>query len=131
MQLRNFYIVATIQQTKHNICHYSKISPLALTHLRSLSMKDSTLDHTCSCGIFSHSRIKACLRSARLRYFLQLTLSSNIDHIEKSSGFKSGDLVMRVAILPVRYTLENLLCTILVWLLPCELNLAGIPTSPF
>ena len=91
MQLRNFYIVATIRQTKHNIGHYSKISPLALTHLRSLSMKDSTLAHTCSCCIFSHSRNKACFRSARLRYFLQLTLSSNIDHIEKSSRFKSGD----------------------------------------
>ena len=71
--------------------YHSKISPFALTHLLRRSMKEFTLARTCSCGILSHSLNSALLRSSTECRAVALTLSSNWDHIEKSSGLRSGE----------------------------------------
>ena len=47
------------------------------------TMKESTLAHTCSSGIFDHSLNNVLLRSSTERWGVALTLSSNMDHIEK------------------------------------------------
>ena len=55
------------------------------------TMKESTLAHTCSSGIFDHSLNNVLLRSSTERWGVALTLSSNMDHIEESRGLRSGE----------------------------------------
>src|SRR5688500_6002683 len=89
--IADFIQILRRDPTLKEIGHNSMCPPRALMSAASLVSKASQLARTVSCGCFSHSLSREALRPSTVVCLEAHTLDSKTPHMQKSSGFKSGE----------------------------------------